>query len=729
MLSTWREEHFLAGTLSPRAPTPRATLSSTGPTPFGAGAEEGGVDARLSARLSEMHTLKVKATSLASSRGVQLLRAEDDLGAMQMQLEVLRAAYDERAAAAAKLEIRLRQEQGVAPKVRKQLEKAQERAVLVLEKEKEARGEITSLDSRLSRVTADLRARELTVKNVMADRDQLVQERDEARAKAANIQVDCDFALADAANARSTVEVFKVTVDRAEKEASQAKMDLEKEREGRRKADLERAEALRDRDSALLKLKHTTQLLEAQRKKNGETKNLGQQAEEEMIMASMNAAGLANALRVEREQHATAISVRETAVRALDSLRTAVGEALCQFLLLGDANEPVRKHNERILTLLVEAIALSGGDMSLAAWRSRLRLSPPATLTVSGGSVASPVTSPRALRPVPPSKREAEWSAAASMAPMMAPSPRPALGPRPPSSTSNMPLSDIRARVALEKMEDAAARAASTAATAISSAAVAAAAATAAVDLAVQLDAHGREDRLRIAPPPVKLALLRRDEREAVQLLFDSMGRMGETLVVQRRHLQTQLHALCAKLQYHGDLPHAREEVLQGLRHLAAESSAVLPVPPSFDASPRNASGLVLAHAHSAPHPDDERHDERTVELEASSRLATAEPLTSSHTSSYTSSRLPLERFLPSAPPPTGSHARKKGREGSPPGYMHPPPGYMHPPPGYMHPPTGYMHPPTGYMHPPPGYMHGEGSLRPRPESINSHRRRKGEHS
>ena len=344
-------------------------------------------------------------------------------------------------------------------------------------------------------------------------------------------------------------------------------------------------------------------------------------------------------------------------------------------MLLGDSNEPVRKHNERILTLLVEAIALSGGDMSLAAWRSRLRLSPPATLTVSGGPVASPVTSPRALRPVPPSKREAEWSAAASMAPMMAPSPRPALGPpRPPSSTSNTPLSDIRARVALEKMEDAAARAASTAATAISSAAVAAAAATAAVDLAVQLDAHGREDRLRIAPPPVKLALLRRDEREAVQLLFDSMGRMGEALVVQRRHLQTQLHALCAKLQYHGDLPHAREEVLQGLRHLAAESSAVLPVPPSFDASPRNASGLVLAHAHSAPHPDGERHDERTVELEASSRLATAEPLTSSHTSSYTSSRLPLERFLPSAPPPTGSHARKKGREGSPPGYMHPPP-------------------------------------------------------
>jgi chromosome segregation ATPase len=171
--------------------------------------------------------------------------AADDLDAMQMQLEVLRAAYDERAAAAAKLEIRLRQEQGVAPKVRKQLEKAQERAELFLEKEKVARGEIASLDLRLSRVTADLRARELTVKNVMADRDELVQERDEARAKAANIQVDCDFALADAANARSTVGVFKVTVDRAEKEASQAKMDLEKEREGRRKADLERAEALK----------------------------------------------------------------------------------------------------------------------------------------------------------------------------------------------------------------------------------------------------------------------------------------------------------------------------------------------------------------------------------------------------------------------------------------------------------------------------------------------------
>ena len=713
MLSTWREEHFLAGTLSPRAATPRATLSCTGPTPFGAGAEEGGVDVRLSARLSEMHAMKVKATSLASSRGVQLLRAEDDLDAMQMQLEVLRAAYDERAAAAAKLEIRLRQEQGVAPKVRKQLEKAQERAELFLEKEKVARGEIASLDLRLSRVTADLRARELTVKNVMADRDELVQERDEARAKAANIQVDCDFALADAANARSTVGVFKVTVDRAEKEASQAKMDLEKEREGRRKADLERAEALKDRDSALLKLKHTTQLLAAQRKKNGETKNLGQQAEEEMIMASTNAAGLANALRVEREQHATAIAVRETAVKALDSLRTAVGEALCQFLLIGDSNEPVRKHNERILTVLVEAIALSGGDMSLAAWRSRLRLSPPATLTVSGGPVASPVTSPRALRPVPPSKREAEWSAAASMAPMMAPSPRPALGPpRPPSSTSNTPLSDIRARVALEKMEDAAARAASTAATAISSAAVAATAATAAVDLAVQLDAHCREDRLRIAPPPVKLALLRRDEREAGQLLLDTMGRMGEALVVQRRLLQTQLHALCAKLQYHGDLPHAREEVLQGLRHLAAESSAVLPVPPSFDASPRNASGLVLAHAHSASHPDDERHGERMVGLEASSHLATAEP--------PTCSRLPLPQqpkgSLPSAPPPTGSHARKGGREGSPPGYMLPPPG---PPPGYMHPPPG----------PPPGYMHGEGSLRPRPESINSHPRSKGENS
>ena len=55
-------------------------------------------------------------------------------------------------------------------------------------------------------------------------------------------------------------------------------------------------------------------------------------------MASMNAAGLANALRVEREQHATAISVRETAVRALDSLRTAVGEALCQFLPRDDGN-------------------------------------------------------------------------------------------------------------------------------------------------------------------------------------------------------------------------------------------------------------------------------------------------------------------------------------------------------------------------------------------------------
>ena len=249
-------------------------------------------------------------------------------------------------------------------------------------------------------------------------------------------------------------------------------------------------------------------------------------------------------------------------------------------------------------------------------------------------------------------------------------------------------------------MEDAAARAASTAATAISSAAVAATAATAAVDLAVQLDAHCREDRLRIAPPPVKLALLRRDEREAGQLLLDTMGRMGEALVVQRRLLQTQLHALCAKLQYHGDLPHAREEVLQGLRHLAAESSAVLPVPPSFDASPRNASGLVLAHAHSASHPDDERHGERMVGLEASSHLATAEPLTCS--------RLPLPQqpkgSLPSAPPPTGSHARK-GREGSPPGYMHPPPG------------------------PPPGYMHGEGSLRPRPESINSHPRSKGENS
>jgi hypothetical protein len=95
-----------------------------------------------------------------------------------------------------------------------------------------------------------------------------------------------------------------------------------------------------------------------------------------------------------------------------------------------------------------------------------------------------------------------------------------------------------------------------------------------------------------------------------------------------------------------------------------------------------------------------ERHGERMVGLEASSHLATAEPLTCS--------RLPLPQqpkgSLPSAPPPTGSHARK-GREGSPPGYMHPPPG------------------------PPPGYMHGEGSLRPRPESINSHPRSKGENS
>lgn len=117
-----------------------------------------------------------------------------------------------------------------------------------------------------------------------------------------------------------------------------------------------------------------------------------------------------------------------------------------------------------------------------------------------------------------------------------------------------------------------------------------------------------------VVPPvamqsPRQLAILRQDQRNSAQRLCDLMEVLDEETRAQRVALQQRLHALCAKLQYGGEAAAIREEIVAEMRALAAEDSAILPVPPSLELSPplvltvnTDADGLRAARTCLDPH-------------------------------------------------------------------------------------------------------------------------------
>lgn len=533
MLATWREEQTFT-----------SKLSKKGVTPMAAEAEQS-----LAARLSMMHTKQMKASAQATERAMQMEQVLAERQAMQLQLEVLRASREELSHRCADLESRLRTESRQASDYKRQVEKLLKGAKAAAEQEANARAEAADMALKFASMGQGRRELEHALKVAKETTETMRGERDAAMVNATTKLVERDAAAGALAEQRTEMAMLEDQKQGVQRQLETARMSLIDEREARRSKDAELVQAVAAKEDALKRLDTAQLLLERAEKDGAETVRRGRDMEALMKNAESGAAKLTMQL-VEATEYGEAMAANFClASSQLDGLRQAVNECMAAFLVVGNYEDPIRRHNEALVEKLFGAVAQSGGVVTATQWEAQRKVHPQASRVVAERTSAPPRTG----------KAGAGGGAAAAAA-ITAAAPRPSTDAPPPAGGAS------RHQFANPNAETAAATAA---AVAVATAATATAASVAAVEAVEALKqpsapASGRSGPL--PPPPAKLALMRRDQRESGQLLLDAMARMDAVAKRQRHRLQQQLHAIAATVQYRGDNPDARAAIVHVLQ-------------------------------------------------------------------------------------------------------------------------------------------------------------------
>ena len=604
MRHVWREENLAEGTLSPRMQTPRLgdVVSSK---------EDDGEKSRLAARLSSMQTQKMQASALASARAQQVAQLASAQQAAALQLDVLRTSHDGLSQAAASLEAKLRQEVQRSEKLKRQVHAASERAKHAGSGEADALADAASARAEVAEYKRALATRDLAVARAKEETEAMRAERDASELRAATRLAERDSAKATLADSKTTVTELNDQRQGVQRQLEAARMSLIDEREARRTKEAERLAAVASADSATKKLEMALKQLERERSQASDIVKRGLAAEQ--LLADLEARNnqLSQALEAERAESAVMAGDRAMGGKRLLELRNAVGELAASILIAGDGADPVRVHNEMVVSKLFEALAVSGGQLSKRQWavegvetntskvrgeeKARHADAPPASSSNGNGNDAHPNAPPRPPSSeqsgkAPRSRPASAGKAKAAKAPKRHASPTAA-------DAAEVAVAAVAGLSTLGGGGSAEAGEAMAAAKAVTAAAETAKAAAAAADAAARGVPSTADKSKYIVQPlgiasPRQLAKLRQAQRDSGQLLMDMMARLEEATMAQRRRLQARLLELGAKLHYRGEASATRDEIVHELRSLASDESPALPVPPSLDvARPRE---LVL---------------------------------------------------------------------------------------------------------------------------------------
>ena len=585
----WREEQQVDGQLMPRAQTPRSAASlSRASSRGGSVASDGAplptpVERRLTARLSSMHTRHMQAAALANQRGLELEELRAKHASAAYQLQVLRDSREGLSSAVGDLEKRLRKEAGRGDKLRRHYDGAMRAAADASAAEAEPRASAHSQADQYEAACGQIAELQLRRQRQEAAMVDVAAERDEARQRAATLLEERDAALASVAESRTTIAELDEAREKSQVQLEQAKMTLIDEREARRAKESERVLAVEAAEKATNKMEAALKQLERFREDSGDMFTRGMHAEEVAAKAEAKAEQLEKELKEERAKNERLAADVAKGGKRLVELRDAVGECTSSLLLAGDHNDPIRQHNEAVIEALFAALAVSGAEVSKFKWAARKQ---------RGGGFGD----------------EDGDDGAGSASGSVSISLGGALGSG--KSADDMSVSDALAAISRTLSEPEASREASVAASAVASAAATVGVATATARRAsagvlAPFSSLADQHPKYAVPPlavtsPRRLASVRERQRDASQLLMDSMMALGEASKLQRKSLQTRLRELCAKLAHRGDASEIRAEIIAELRGLADEDSTVLPIAPT-DALGGASSASAGAHPAEPP--------------------------------------------------------------------------------------------------------------------------------
>ena len=237
MLGAWREEQ---ASLSARSASARG--SSAGSAASARISVDGGDGpARLAARLSLAHNKQAQAAALADARGKQVRQLHQAQQTAALQLEALRDSREGLSRVVSELELKLRAEQQRADKLKRQLEKASERARVAAEAEVAAREEAAGARAEVENVREQLGIVETQLRLAKAHAHTMEKERDAARREAATRAAERDTTAGALAGTRTTIAEMDDRREGVQRQLESAKMSLIESREARRAKESERA--------------------------------------------------------------------------------------------------------------------------------------------------------------------------------------------------------------------------------------------------------------------------------------------------------------------------------------------------------------------------------------------------------------------------------------------------------------------------------------------------------
>jgi hypothetical protein len=392
MKQVWREEAMADGKLSPRAMTPRfGTEQQQEQLSSDAAGSNDARASQLAARLSSMQTKQMQAAALATARGQQVVQLASAQQASALQLDVLRSSHDGLSKAAAALETRLRGEIARGDKLKRQYEKAMQRAQGAAEAEEQARADAAAARAEVAAVRKELAAKDQAVLRAVEAAEAMRKERDDARLQASTRRAERDAAKAALAELKTSYTELEEARKSVQRQLEEARMCLIDEREARRAKEAERQAASESAKDATTKLEATLKQLERERSQASDIVKRGLAAEKTLVELEAKNAELQEQIDDEIANSNFMASDRANAGRRLIALRNDVGELAASILVAGEGTDPVRLHNEAVVAKLFEALAVSGGQLSKRQWAVEKSADP----SVAGSGAASPSAVPK----------------------------------------------------------------------------------------------------------------------------------------------------------------------------------------------------------------------------------------------------------------------------------------------------------------------------------------------
>jgi len=443
MAQHWREERLLEGTLSPRRPpvppSPRRVGSPLSPRllssrqsdgsfrldapPSALGSAAASVDGSeppsprkeqelaLAERLSAVHAQAGKYANDAFVKGRQLQEARVAREAALAQVDALRDAHEGIATTCAKLEQRLREEDGRGRKAGRALAKQREASEKAAERESAAHQLVATLQDSLAHTKRQLSEKEQLLQQAVERGDRLAADLGRAREGEGDVNTRLQDEQRAVAAARSEAAAYSERAASQRQQHEQARVALMQEGELRRGVEAEKLSV----EVALRKLgEQHEQLQLAMKKEEARAQQQQQRAETaEKQRAEARAAAETNGVKAAqlREERDGLRKARAVVQKRLDALHAALVTARSSLLSVGASTDPVRLHNEGVLARLSAAISRSGAtpdsarDAADAAAADAVAAAhaPPASAAAAAASAAAAA----AAAPMSPSQMAA----------------------------------------------------------------------------------------------------------------------------------------------------------------------------------------------------------------------------------------------------------------------------------------------------------------------------------